>query len=354
MPEMNILIIYQFCTFGGVERAVLNRARTFKKYGQNVNISVGYLRDYGALQSFEDYIHANHLDDYLSAFLIQESAFPDLNQYDFSFNIDTPQIFRRTLHARNLYVECHTPTFKNRQYLETLPKNVRGLLVPSKAFQTIVAGEFQGLPPLFVLPNPVSEDFFAIPSLEQESFYSKRPLAYLARVDDELKNFSETACIFELFAEDERIMFAVVGRGAEDPNLLSRLENRNIIGKMFLRDQIDFDATPNFVRMIKNHRGLFLSSSKGESFGLSAAEFISAGVPVLLSDIGPHRELVNDDEKFIYPLGDIQAAKEKILGLVDHWEEASKTMEAYGQKFRGQAFIAAWQEFVNAQQPLHR
>jgi glycosyltransferase involved in cell wall biosynthesis len=346
---MNILILYQFCTFGGVERAVLNRARTFRKYGQDIHTSIGYLRDYGALGSFQEYIHANDLDNSLSAFLLEEEALPDLSRYDFVFNIDTPQIFRRTRQARNLFIECHTPTFKNRQYLASLPSNIRGLIVPSRAFQDILAGEFRDLPPTFVLPNPVSEDFFDLSASANEKVYSARPLAYLARVDDELKNFSETSRLFELFAADEKIMFAVVGRGAEDPNLLSRLENKRIIGKMFLRDQIGFDATPDFVRMIKNHRGLFLSSSRGESFGLSAAEFISAGVPVLLSDITPHRELVNDDEKFLYPLGDIQAAREKILSLLDGWEEASKTMKACGQKFRGEAFIAGWQRFLDAQ-----
>ena len=347
---MNILIIYQFCTFGGVERAILNRARTFRKYHQNVHISVGYLRDYGALGSFQTYIHANRLDDCLSAFLIQEHAMPDLSLYDFVFNIDTPQIFNRTRHVRNMFVECHTPTFKNRQYLKALPKNIRGILVPSKAFEAILAEEFEELPPIFVLPNPVTEDFFYIPSSVQERIYFAAPLAYLARVDDELKNFSEAARIFELFVHDKNIMFAVVGRGAGAVHLLSSLESRKILGKTFLRSQIDFDAAPAFVRMIKNHRGMFISSSKGESFGLSAAEFISAGVPVLLSDIGPHKELVNSDEKFIYPLGDIHSAKDKIIKILNQWDEASKTMESYGQKFHGDSFIAAWQEFLDTQQ----
>jgi glycosyltransferase involved in cell wall biosynthesis len=347
---MNILIIYQFCTFGGVERTILNRAKTFRKYRQNVNISVGYLHDYGALHSFQTYIHVNNLDDFLSAFLIHENAIPDLNQYDFVFNIDTPQIFKRIRHASNMFIECHTPTFKNRQYLKTLPKNIRGILVPSNAFKSTLVGEFQQLPPIFVLPNPVTEDFFDIPFSVRDRIYSAAPLAYLARVDDELKNFSETASIFELFANDKTIMFAVVGRGAEDVKLLSGLENKKIIGKTFLRDQIDFDAAPAFIGMIKNHRGIFISSSKGESFGLSAAEFISAGVPVLLSDIGPHRELVNGDERFIYPLGDIHSAKEKIIKLLNQWDEACKTMEAYGQKFQGDSFISAWQEFLNTQQ----
>jgi glycosyltransferase involved in cell wall biosynthesis len=344
---MNILIIYQFCTFGGVERAILNRARTFRNYRQEVHISVGYLHDYGALHSFQTYIHANELDDFLSAFLIHGNAIPDLNQYDFVFNIDTPQIFKHTHHANNMFIECHTPTVKNRQYLKMLPKNIRGILVPSNAFKSILMGEFQQLPPVFVLPNPITEDFFDIPVSVDDRIYSTTPLAYLARVDDTLKNFSETASIFELFANDETIMFAVVGKGAEDVNLLSSFENKKIIGKTYFRNQIDFDAAPAFAGMIKNHQGIFISSSKGETFGLSAAEFISAGVPVLLSDIAPHRELVNDDDKFIYPLGDIYSAKDKIINIRNQWEAASKIMQAYGQKFRGDSFLTAWQEFLN-------
>jgi glycosyltransferase involved in cell wall biosynthesis len=308
---------------------------------------VGYLRDYGALHSFQAYIRANELNDCLSAFLVHENAFPDLNQYDFVFNIDTPQVLRRTLRASNMFIECHTPTFKNRQYLRTLPKNIRGILVPSHAFKSILEGEFQHLPPTFVLPNPVTEDFFEIPFSVKDRIYSATPLAYLARVDDELKNFSEAASIFELFANDKNIMFAVVGRGAEDVNLLCNLENKKIMSKTFLRHQIDFDAAPAFVRMIKNHQGIFISSSRAESFGLSAAEFMSAGVPVLLSDIAPHRELVNEDENFMYPLGDIYAAKDKIIRILNQWDRASKIMESYGQKFNGVSFITAWQEFLS-------
>ena len=349
---MNILIAYQFCTFGGVERAILNRARTFKKYQQSVYISVGYLHDYGALHSFQTYIHTNGLDEHLSAFLIREEAIPDLTQYDFVFIIDTPQLFKHTLHASNVFIECHTPTVENRQYLKKLPKNIRGILAPSNAFKSILQDEFQGLPPIFVVPNPVTEDFFDIPVSANDRVYSAAPLAYLARVDDELKNFSETASIFQLFADDEKIMFAVIGRGVRNAHLLSSLENKKILGKTLLRDQIGFDVASEFVRMIKNHRGLFISSSKGESFGLSAAEFMSSGVPVLLSDIGPHRELVNDDEKFLYPLGDVYSARKKINMILNQWEEASTMMRSYGQKFRGNTFITAWQTFLDTQ-PAH-
>jgi len=346
---MDVLVIYQFCSFGGVERAILNRANTFKKYGQNVHLSIGYLHDHGALSSFQAYIRAHQLDGRLSAFLITEDTWPDLDQYDIVLNIDTPQVFERTLSARNVFVECHTPYIENRQYLKSLPQNIWGLIVPSEAFKSLVVSEFPNLPTIFVLPNPVSEEFFDIPITPQARIYPKSPLAYLARLD-ELKNFAETQRIFQLFTNDEKVMFAVVGNGAEEIPLVNDFIKKKILDKTFFRNQIGFDSVPTFVQMVKNHQGIFISSSKGESFGLSAAEFISAGVPVLLSDIAPHKELVNGDERFIYPLGNISAAREKILNILKQWQDASQVMETYGQKFKGNSFITAWQAIVDAKQ----
>ncbi|MBI5966099.1 MAG: glycosyltransferase family 4 protein [Chloroflexi bacterium] len=345
---MDILIIYQFCSFGGVERVVLNRTKTFRKYSQDVRVTIGYLQDLGALSSFQAYIKANDLGGAISAFLINPNSLPALDRYDFVFNIDTPQIFEATRYAGNMVMECHTPYVENRQYLKNLPPNIHSVIVPSHAFKSLVLGEFPKLPPVFVLPNPVSEEFFSIPVSKEKKFYTKKPLAYLARLD-KLKNFTEATRIFELFKKDENVMFAVAGRGAEDTNLLSEYEAKELLGKTFLRDRIDFDDVPAYIRMIKNHGGIFISPSTGESFGLSAAEFISAGVPVLLSDIPPHRELVNEDERFIYQLGDIASANNKIDGIFERWEDDSKTVEGYGRKFDGTSFIQAWQDFLNAQ-----
>jgi glycosyltransferase involved in cell wall biosynthesis len=344
---MDVLIIYQFCSFGGVERTVLNRAKIFKKYQQNIHLSIGYLQDRGALSSFQTYIHANQLNDRLSAFLITADTWLNLDQYDIVLNIDTPQVFDRMLHAKNVFIECHTFYAENRQYLKSLPQNITRLIVPSEAFKALVVSEFPLLPSIFVLPNPVPEEFFNIPFTPNERIFSKTPLAYLARLD---KNFAEAQLIFNLFAKDEKVMFAVVGKGAEETPLLNDFLNKKMIDKTFFRDQLDFDSVPTFIQMIKNHHGIFISPSKGEAFGLSAAEFISAGVPVLLSDIAPHKELVNGDEIFTYPLGNILAAKVKIINILKHWEDASNTMKSYGEKFQGASFINAWQVIVNARQ----
>jgi len=345
---MDILLIYQFCSFGGVERAILNRVMTFRKYHCDVKISVGYLHDYGALQSFQAYIHANNLDKYLSAFLISEKSFLDLDKYDLLFNIDTPQVLEKMQYKRNVIVECHTPIRENRKYLRTLPGNIHQIIVPSEAFKAILVKEYPNLPPIFVLPNPVSDEFFNIPFLERQEIYKKKPIAYLARLDKS-KNFTEAMRIFELFDNDENVMFAIVGKGAEQISLINVLERKRILDKTFLRDQIDFGAIPTFVKMIRDHQGIFISPSRGESFGLSAAEFVSAGVPVLLSDIAPHKELVNGDEKFLYSLGDIVSAKRKIISILGQWKEFSEIMISYREKLRGDSFINAWRMFLDSQ-----
>ena len=342
---MDILLVYQFCSFGGVERAVLNRSKTFRRYGQDVHISIGYLEDYGALQSFQEYIRANRLDNLLSAFLIDETTPPNLARYDFVFVIDTPRFFKHIGNADNVLVECHTPYVENRQYLKSLPGNILGIVVPSIWFKSLILQEFAGLPPVFVLPNPVPEEFYNISPKTDDSYFTKRPIAYLARLDT-LKNFTEAARIFELFAENYNIMFAIIGNGAEAAETVTDLTGKKILGRSFLRDHIAFDAVPAFIRVVKGHKGVFISPSTGESFGLSAAEFISAGVPVLLSDIGPHRELVNADPRFLYPLGEVFAAREKIIALFEHWDDVSLTVEAYGKKFDGEAFINAWRNMI--------
>jgi len=341
---MDVLIIYQFCTFGGVERVVLNRAKAFKEYAQDVKISVGYLHDSGALESFKTYIHIHGLEDHLSAFLINKGSLADIKRYDYIFVIDTPQVFDQISDLYNVYIECHTPYVENRKYLRKLPSNVRGILVPSKSFKAVIGSEVSNLPPVFVMPNPVSKEFFEFESLNN-IYFAKRPLVYFARLD-KLKNFDEVVRIFERFVADDDIMYIVIGNGANEKSLIQSLEQRELLSKTLLRSQIDFDKAHNLVNTVKHHRGIFLSSSRGESFGFSAAEFISGGVPVLLSDIPPHYELVEGDKRFLYPLGDLQAAKQKLIYLLQNWEVMNIKISEYADKFRGDTFIKAWQNFI--------
>ena len=342
---MDVLIIYQFCTFGGVERVVLNRAEAFKKSHRDINLSVAYLHDSGALNSFQDYIRAHNLDNRLNAFLIAGNFIPDLSRYDLILIIDTPQVLDRLSKLDNVYVECHTPYINNRQYLRKLPANIKGIIVPSQSFGDLIGSEFPDLPSIYVFPNLVPDMFFESSENLDIEIFAKRPIAYFARLD-ELKNFDEATRIFELFLKDDDVMFIVIGNSADSEERIDDLKKRGLLAKTILRGGIDFDKAPYLINLVKQNRGVFISPSRAESFGLSAAEFISGGVPVLLSDIPEHRALIEGDEHFLYSLGELFEAKEKMNFLLKNWEEMNSQVAVYAEKFDGNTFVTAWDNFL--------
>ena len=343
---MDVLIIYQFCTFGGVERVVLNRAKAFKNNHRDVNLTVGYLHDPGALGSFQAYILEHQLEKYLSALVISDDTYLGLDQYDYIFVIDTPQIFEKVKNNKNVYIECHTPYIENRQYLKDIPGNIQGIIVPSASFQSLILTEFQDLPPIHIIPNTVPEEFYADESGTENLYFSQRPLTYFGRLD-ELKNFEEARKIFHLFNDNEDVFFIVIGNGANNIATNHSLEKNLLFEKSLLRNQIDFDKAPYLNKLVRQHRGVFISPSKAESFGLCAAEFISGGVPVLLSNIPEHCALVEDDQRFLYPLSDIESAKQKLDYLLNNWEKMSLQIKDYSKKFRDRVFINAWDKLIN-------
>ncbi len=350
---MDVLIIYQFCTFGGVERAVLNRVQSLKQSGLNIHVSMGYLNDSGALASFRNYIRAHGLSDHLSAFVFSSISNFDWHKYQLISVIDTPQVLDLLQQNNNVFVECHTTYHHNQQYLASLPKNIRGLLVPSVSLKEELITKFHHLPPIHIVPNPVPDVFYQDTPAGHGKVFEKRPLVYFARVDS-LKNFDEALRIYSSTSQNDNIMYMIIGRGAGDPKLARILKKKKLLEKTLLRDQIPFDQAPYLTQLVRRHRGIFLSPSKGESFGLSAAEFMAARVPVLLSDIPAHRELVENDERFLYPLGNVNMATKKISQLMKNWDEMSMIITSYAHKFRGETFLSAWMDFLtNVQMKDH-
>ena len=342
---MDILVIYQFCTFGGVERVLLNRAKAIKQENMDVCFHVGYLQDSGALDSFRQYIQANGLEECLQPVLISQDIRLDKSPYDLVLVIDTPQVLCQNSSCSNLFIECHTPYVENRQYLKNIPPNVKGILVPSKTFRATLRSEFKNLPEVYVLPNSVPDEFHDSP--DAPLIFNKRPLAYLARIDP-LKNYTEAMRIFEAVKEREDVMQIVIGNGITSRENLALLGDSHLLEKTFLRDRVAFDDVPELIGLVRRHQGVFISPSRGESFGLSAAEFICGSVPVLLSYIPEHRELVNRDERFLYPLGKISVARKKLVKILDNWQSMSQAISNYSSKFRGASFIQGWNRFLKA------
>jgi glycosyltransferase involved in cell wall biosynthesis len=346
---MDVLVIYQFCSFGGVERFILNRAEAFKKHVLDVTLFVGYVHDYGALSSFKEYIHLHQLDEYIHPFLIAgDSAFHD-RDFPLVLVIDTPQVLGEYERYPNVFVECHTPYKENREYLKVIPDYIRGIIVPTNSFRSIISTEYPSLPPIHVIPYSIPEDFFNPP--KSRELFTRRPLTYLARLDA-LKNYMEVLDLFERLKGQRDILHIIIGQEFMGESIYQTLTRKGLLENTILRSRADFARIPALIGMVKQHKGIFISASRGESCGLSAAEFICGGVPVLLSDIAAHRELVDDDERFLYPLGNLEIAEERIIELLKDWEALSPGLPSHGNKFKSDHFIHIWTDFINSQNNL--
>lgn len=344
---MKLLIIYKFCTFGGVERVILNRIEAFKRFKHNIKIDMLFLHDAGGFESFTAYIKSFNLAEYIDSYILNGDIRRHfrLNEYDMVFNIDTPSVFEELRECKNLYVECHTSYRENRTYLRSLPDNVRAVIVPSETFHNEIRSEIPRSVDLYVLPNIVSGIFFDN-NYRERAFFKKRPIAYMARLD-KLKNIDEAIKIFEEFKTKDDIMYIIIGNGATDEYFVNKLKKAGLLSRSFIRPKINFDKVPQFLSLLKIHKGIFLYPSKAESFSMSVAESIASFVPVVASDIPPHRDLLDSNMDFLYSIGNIKAAKESINNVFDNWHDCNKIMKRYAERLKDRSFIEAWENIIS-------
>lgn len=332
-----VLYVYKWATMGGVERVLLNRAQAFKSSKIQVLQHVFFLHDSGGKRLLNKYIEKYNLDYYLQ---IVENFSPE--QYDVVHSIDTPEIFEMMKGNGKIFFECHTAYTENRQYIKKLPLDLKGIIVPSEKFKRDIIDE---LPiPLqektYILRNSVPKEFFEITTQSVKRF-NKIPIAYIGRVD-KLKNTEEVIEIFSLLQKrlGDHFILLIAGPITPEVDLLKIIEKKNLLNRFLYLPPISFEKIPSLLEIIKVNEGIFISSSKGESFGLSIAEAIYSGVPIVASHI--HSHLVNEDNLFLYKLGNIEEAVKKIKYILDNRENVVNKLCSISENFSNDIFIHDW------------
>ncbi len=105
----------------------------------------------------------------------------------------------------------------------------------------------------------------------------------------------------------------VVGEGAEEPRLRSQVEAQGLTGVVHFAGP-SLDTGQWFAQA-----DLFVSASVLEGHPLAAIEAMSWRVPVLLSDIGPHRELAGADRGRLVPPSDPPALGRAVVEALNDW-----------------------------------
>ena len=71
-----------------------------------------------------------------------------------------------------------------------------------------------------------------------------------------------------------------------------------------------------------NQSDYFVSASLSEGLPNSVLEAISMELPVLLSDISSHKEIVGDNYPYLYKATDVVDLKDKMVELIDQKNDA--------------------------------
>jgi len=341
-PEamLDILYVYKVASFGGVERVLLNRAEAFKRHKVKCRLSLYFYEDEGALEQMHEYVGQHDLGSHLRIVSTINAA-----NYDYVIAIDTPEVLAAAIPPEKLLFECHTTYYNSQRYLAKIPENIRLIAVPSAAAKRDVGERFPQLrDKLIVVRNFIPARDIQVS--EGPRIWEKRPLLYLGRMDVH-KNFTEVLDVFQHYRQafGDDLFLLLVGPVFGKIDLPAELSRRNISDSTLVMPPVSFDRVWQVYSQVKQHQGCFISASQAESFGLAAAEALTAGLPALLSGIAPHIDLVSGSLDYVYPLGDAAAGARKLRGIIENYDRAVAESKVFGKKFSEDTFLSDWQCF---------
>lgn len=338
-----VCFVYPWATHGGVERVFLNRLMAFQHYAPALQVDILFLHDSGGAEPLRSAL-ARHG---VSARVRVALEFDPNAAYDLAFCVDCPQAFALCEKRGFRYVaECHTSYAENRRYLRRLPASCERVLVPSALFGDRLREELQSdiAVKIAVLRNFIPWDLPQHRVDLSGPAWVRRPLLFFGRMDahkNPLMVLNALARLNEL--GDQRFFALMCGPESSEIQMLKEIERRGLRAQVLMLPPVPFAATDALLTMVRAAGGIFVSPSRGESFGLAAAEAMGVGIPVLLSDIPEHRFLVhgcNDD--MVFAAGDVNVLVDRILSVAADYPRYCQAMERLRPNFSADAFMEDW------------
>ncbi|GLY30550.1 GDP-mannose-dependent alpha-(1-2)-phosphatidylinositol mannosyltransferase [Kineosporia sp. NBRC 101731] len=147
-----------------------------------------------------------------------------------------------------------------------------------------------------VIPNGVFVDRFAAasPRPQWQGTPGRPTLAFLGRLDEPRKGLQVlTAALPEVLRAHPGVRLLVLGRGDAEEALAVLRDQPAARDAIELLGPLDDDAKASLLRSVDAYVG---PHTGGESFGIVLVEAMSAGAPVIASDLGAFRRVLDDGE----------------------------------------------------------
>ena len=231
-----------------------------------------------------------------------------------------------------LIIETHTSILANLRYLKELDNGaMRGIITVSKYMRQLIADTMdQSTMSIEVFPNVLDCDKFTSHDAESKASGLNPMLTWIGKIDDH-KDWKSLIRISELILRKISNLEIVIIGGETAPQerameLLDFSLESGVIHRLRWIDRVNHDAMVEVYGSTIASRGVILSTSKGESFGMALLEGLLSGAPTVAPRNSAVPELTEESSGFqLYPEGDIESAANICIGLLgesEKWEQA--------------------------------
>lgn len=182
-----------------------------------------------------------------------------------------------------------------------------------------------------VIPNFINTSLYDInPNLQMRQSVAPNGEKILIHTSNfrVVKRVADTIRILNLVKKEIPAKLVLVGDGPD------RSECERLTRDLNLQDDVKFLGKQDGLEQILNGADLFLMPSQSESFGLSALEAMSCGLPVISSSVGGLPELIRHNETgYIAEFGDVERMARYAIDLLKN----EKKYKIFSKKSRKRA-----------------
>jgi glycosyltransferase involved in cell wall biosynthesis len=289
---VKILFVYKYLTLGGVE-AVL-RARLDGLAESGIEAHAWFFHDYGGRSIFqgrEDRLHVGPVEECL--------RFARRERFDLLASIDSEEILPGFVAGAperpRLVMECHSAYLASIEYLRGLAAyRPAAVFTPSEGQRRLVRERLAPGIDVRVVPNPLRQEFVAPPA----PFPAPPPrpvVAWIGRLDEH-KNWRGFVDIAgELGRRGVEHEAWIIGQPVEadgPARLLAAAREERVLRRLRWFGALPYGRIPTFLDAVRDSGGVVISTSRGESFGLTIAEAMARGCAVAAPNMSPFTEFV--------------------------------------------------------------
>ncbi|RVX38861.1 glycosyl transferase family 4 [Nonomuraea polychroma] len=300
---MKVLFCYRYGVIGGVSTQLLNR---YTHFSAEFDIGVLYESDHGMVGHFPPGVARVAATDEAREAAIREAE-PDVLVV-----IDSPSFlsaWQRAGSPGSLILEVHTTT-TNLSYVSELAVRPDHIVTVSEYMRGKLSA--LGLSPISVVPNCLDERWYAEtvpPALESS------PVAWIGKLDGHKRWRAAADLLDRIATERPGVTPLMVGGytapASEVAALTTKLTGSPALGSARWLPRVDYELMPALYSAIGANGGLTVSTTTDESFGMSVAEALVRGCPVIAPAVGALPEIL--PEEALYAPGDSAAAAAKAL-----------------------------------------